>query len=381
MAVSPLKKEMHRQTLQDPISKRMMRWGWSTLLGAHAFASVMTAGSGRTPAVFYGGARSGDIGGPLVKIKRLSRSFPEHLWRFNTVYILSNAAYLPATALELFRKKRIPTVHNQNGVFYPAWFTGDWRARNERMARSYHMADYVFYQSGFCRDCAKRFLGERQGPGEVLFNAVDTDFFRPSEDRAAGPQGRPFRFLVTGKIDEHLFYRVESTLCGLAEARRQGLECDLEVAGWMSEGALRRSKDLASGLGIDSAVAFSGAYTQEQAPAVYRSADAYVLTKHNDPCPNTVLEAMSCGLPVVYSDSGGVPELVGASGIAVACGESWDRPQVPATGDVAAAMLEAAAHRQALSKAARDRAVATFGLNDWISRHRAVFESLLAARS
>ncbi len=103
---------MHRQTLQDPISKRMMRWGGSTLLGAHAFATLMTAGSGRTPAVFYGGARSGDIGGPLVKIKRLSHSFPEHLWRFNTVYILSNAAYLPATALELFRKKRIPTVHN-----------------------------------------------------------------------------------------------------------------------------------------------------------------------------------------------------------------------------------------------------------------------------
>ena len=32
---------------------------------------------------------------------------------------------------------------------------------------------------------------------------------------------------------------------------------------------------------------------------------------HNDPCPNTVLEALSCALPVVYSNTGGVPELVG----------------------------------------------------------------------
>ena len=372
---------MHRQGLQDPLSKRIMRWGWGTLLGAHAATSLATAGSGGAPALYYGGARSGDIGGPLVKIKRLSRSFPEHPWRFNIVYVLSNAAYLPALALGLFRKQRIPIVHNQNGVFYPAWFPGDWRAGNERMARSYRIADHVFYQSAFCRDCAARFLGQREGPGEVLFNAVDTESFRPAVDREAAPTRRPFQFLVTGKIDGHLFYRVESTLSGLAEARAQGLECDLEIAGWMSEDALRRSRDLAAGLGIGSAVAFSGAYTQERAPEIYRNADAYVMMKHNDPCPNTVLEAMSCGLPVVYSESGGVPELVGDSGIAVACGQSWDRPLVPATGDIAAAMLEVAARRRDLSSAARNRAVAKFGLDDWISRHRAVFESLLAART
>ncbi len=372
---------MQRQTLQDPVSKRAMRWGWSALLGLHAVASLAIAASGRSPAVFYGGARPGDIGGPLVKIKRLARGFPEHLWRFNVVYVLSNAPYLPDSALRLYHARGIPIVHNQNGVFYPAWFDGDWRARNERMARSYHLADFVFYQSEFCRDCATRFLGERDGPGEVLFNAIDTNFFRPAERHGANGDDRPFRFLVTGKIDEHLFYRVESTLAGLAEARRRGLDCDLEIAGWMSEAARRRSAELIARLGLESAVILSGPYTQEGAPEIYRRADAYVMTKHNDPSPNTVLEAMSCGLPVLYWNSGGVPELVGNCGIALACGESWDAPKVPDSGDIATAMLELPPRRGVLSKAARACAVANFGLDGWISRHRAVFESLLVDRT
>ena len=62
-------------------------------------------------------------------------------------------------------------VHNQNGVFYPAWYEGDWQRQNEVMAHSYHLADYVFWQSEFCRRTANMFLGKRKGPGEVLYNA------------------------------------------------------------------------------------------------------------------------------------------------------------------------------------------------------------------
>ena len=34
------------------------------------------------------------------------------------------------------------------------------------------------------------------------------------------------------------------------------------------------------------------------------------MLKYKDPCPNSVIEAMSCGLPILYSNSGGLPELV-----------------------------------------------------------------------
>ena len=46
-----------------------------------------------------------------------------------------------------------------------------------------------------------------------------------------------------------------------------------------------------------------------------RSQDIYVTASLNDPCSNSVIEAMSCGLPVLFLDSGGHPELVRDGGL------------------------------------------------------------------
>lgn len=331
-------------------------------------------------AVHYGGAREGDVGGPLVKVKRLSEHFPNHRLGYSLVYLLSNAPYMPKAALRLLKSRGIPIVLNQNGVFYPGWYAGDWRTPNRVMAEAFHAADWVFYQSEFCRRAAEKFLGSRHGPGEILYNAVDTSHFRPLP-RTAAP--RPFTFLITGKIGDHLAYRLESTIAGLAKARGQGLEARLVISGSVASGARRAAEELANRLAVADSISFTGRYRQEEAPAIYSAADAYVMTKYNDPCPNTVLEALACGLPVLYSNSGGVPELVGPdAGIGLDCGEEdWDRPHVPSAEAIAAGMHRIAAAPERYAAAARQKAVAQFDLGHWIDRHRAVFIQLLEQRT
>lgn len=361
---------------RDPIGKRLFRATYRAYCGAQVFLNALLL---RQPyvAVSYGGARKGDIGGPLVKVKRLREYFPERRWSYSLVYLLSNAQYLPGVALRMLKRRHVPIVHNQNGVFYKAWYGGDWQAQNRHMALSYHLADWVFYQSEFCRRSADLFLGPRSGPGEVLYNAVDTARFTPASNR---PDGR-FVFLITGKIGDHLYYRLESTIAGLELARRDGLDASLVVAGWVEDEARRRAEALAASLGIAGRLVFSGPYTQEQAPRIYQEADAYVMTKHNDPCPNTVLEALAAGLPVLYSNSGGVPELVGdEAGVALPCEQGWDAPHAPTAEDVARGMLRIAGQRASFAVAARQRAVARFDIGHWIERHRALFESLVAER-
>jgi glycosyltransferase involved in cell wall biosynthesis len=46
-----------------------------------------------------------------------------------------------------------------------------------------------------------------------------------------------------------------------------------------------------------------------------RTQDVYVAPSFDDPCSNALLEALACGLPAVFRDSGGHPELVGEGGL------------------------------------------------------------------
>lgn len=370
---------MPETIFRDPLGKRAMRWAWRSALGLHGLAGACVPLRFDQPRVFYGGARAGSVGGPLVKVTRLQQRFPQHLLGYNLVYALSNTPYLPDLALALLKARRIPLVSNQNGVFYPGWFSGDWRGRNDDMARVYHRANHVFFQSDFCRRAAARFLGERQGAGEILYNAVDINHFSPAAGVA--PAAGPFRFLVTGKMDLHVAYRIIGTLRGLARARRYGLDCLLEVAGWADPEAEAAARAEAVALGLEQAVVFSGPYSQADAPTVYRRADAYVSFKHQDACPNAVIEALACGLPVLYAASGGVPELVGEAGIGLDSVEDWEQTRMPEPAEIGDAMLAIAERAATLAPLARQRAVRNFDIEHWYDRHAQVFRSLLEARA
>jgi glycosyltransferase involved in cell wall biosynthesis len=50
--------------------------------------------------------------------------------------------------------------------------------------------------------------------------------------------------------------------------------------------------------------------------ALLRGSDIYVTASRNDPCSNSLIEALACGLPAVHLDSGGHAELAGDAGLA-----------------------------------------------------------------
>ncbi len=363
--------------LQDPPHKRLLRWGYGAALTLQTYVTARRRGG--VARVWYGGARAGDVGGTLVKLRRLTQRFPEHRGDYNLVYLLSNAPYLGPAALRRLRAAGVPIVLNQNGVFYPAWYDGDYAAMNARMAHAYHAADHVFWQSEFCRHSAERFLGPRRGAGEILHNAVDTRHFAPPAQPRATPGDATF--LMTGKFDRHMAYRPRAAIEALALARRDGLDARLVVAGRMEPSLHTELQALAESAGIGGSLRLTGTYGQQDAPAIYGAADAYLALTSNDACPNAVIEAMACGLPVIYSGSGGTPELVGdEAGIALAVEQGWERIAVPEPAAIAAAMAAIVPRRESLAAAARARAVARFDIETWLARHAAVFDALLGDR-
>ena len=87
---------------------------------------------------------------------------------------------------------------------------------------------------------------------------------------------------------------------------------------------LRKCFQIAKHLNLKNNFKYLGLYNQENAPNIYQNSHVYVMLKYKDPCPNTVIEALSCGLPILYSASGGVPEIVGNScGVALKVLDNW----------------------------------------------------------
>ena len=346
--------------------------------GRHRAIATSKPARGRI-AVFYGHdrlpSRDEPAHGGTIKFQQLEREFPNEPHAFNVLYLGSSTRPGDSAALlELARARGAAVVLNQNGVAYPGWHGPGWEQTNEPLAELLHEADHVLYQSAFCKLSADRFVGEPQRGWEVLHNPVDTEFFTPGRK----PE-RPLTLLLGG--NQYQRYRFDSALRAF-ELVRAEVDARLIVAGRISwhpdtRRATREALQALEETPAGSDVELAGAFTQQEAPALYRRADVLLHTKYNDPCPTVVLEAMASGLPIVFSDSGGTPELVGDAGIGVPAPVDWDHDHPPAPDLLAEAVLATAEGRPKLATIARARAVEQFDLRPWIERHRQLFTKLV----
>jgi glycosyltransferase involved in cell wall biosynthesis len=318
--------------------------------------------------------------GGLVKLQDLNKEFPHCTVRPDILYLVSSALpYFPVRLARMARKSGAKIVINQNGTAYPGWFGKGWQRQNRPMARLHSMADYVFYQSEFCRISAERFLdGQRSLPSEILYNSVDTHIFSPTSDASSAKDA--VVLLLSGS--HWTRYRVDVALETLRTVRLHDDRVHLKIAGrfcWRDneDQAENEVRSYAEQLGIVDYVTLNGPYTQEQAPALLNSCSILLHTKYNDPCPRLVVEAMACGLPVVYSATGGVPELVGEEGGRGIAGPlDWANDHPPDAASLAEAVLEVLQNLPGYSAAARQRAIVLFDQKHWINRHSEIFSSL-----
>lgn len=328
------------------------------------------------PALSYGEAigGSGIVHGGRVKLLHLAEEFPEAP-DFNLLYLVSSAP--PRFALELIewaKSRGVKLAWNQNGVAYPAWYGSRCEELNGPMRTLRAEADYIFYQSDFCRQCADRFLGPVNAPGEIAFNCVDTAYFSPAvaSDRSV------CQLLATGSHYEP--YRVFSVLETVAELVRRRFPIELHLAGRLAwEGADAAVEEKIRALGIGERVRRIPAYRQEEAPAIYQAAHILLHPKYKDPCPTVPIEAMACGVPVIGSASGGMPELVSRdAGVLIDVPESWEENYWPTPAAMADAVETIMSRHADFRDAARANAEARFSKQGWLEQHRRVFERLVA---
>lgn len=227
------------------------------------------------------------------------------------------------------------------------------------------LTDAVVYQSNFARNWWQTVYGGVRAPGRVIYNGVNLNLFTPE-----GPEKPPedhFRVLmVEGHMTGGYETGLESGVALVEQLNRSAARpVRLLVAGEVAP-ALRAQWDARAGNLLE----WAGIVPRESIPALDRSAHLLFSADLNAACPNSVVEALACGLPVVAFDTGALPELIQAdAGRVVSYGSNYwnlEAPDVPA---LAAAANQILNEQERYRAAARARAEESYGLDTMVEKY------------
>lgn len=242
--------------------------------------------------------------GRVRGVRALARLLPYlgALWRcagrVRLFHVMANSGWswhlFAAPAVWIARVRGIPAVVNYRGGEAPAFLDRSARSVRATMRRAGALA----VPSSFLRE-----VFERHGmPAVIVANVVDLERFRYRE-RAAS---RTPRLVVARNLEP--LYDIATAIRAFALVRAQFPGARLAVAGSGPE--LVRLRDVARGLSVADAVEFTGRLDPQWMAALYDRCDLMLNPSLADNMPNSVLEALACGLPVVSTDVGGVPHIV-----------------------------------------------------------------------
>jgi len=233
------------------------------------------------------------------------------------------------------------------------------------------LADEIVYQSDFSQDWWNRVFGKKQMPARVAYNGVDLEKYNPE-----GPELPPedhFRILL---VEGHLsgaYARGLETAVRLAQALNEsyGLSIELMVVGDVTDALKARAQEMAPSLWIT----WKGVVPRASIPAIDRSAHVLYSADLNAACPNSVIEALACGLPVVAYDTGALAELVqDGAGEVVPYGADYWQLEDPVIPPLASACADILKNNLSYRRRARSRAENAFGLDPMVEAYLQALE-------
>jgi len=237
---------------------------------------------------------------PVVRAGFRLLPYLRRLWvvagRSRIFHVMANSGWswhlFAAPAIAIARMRSVPVLVNYRGGEAEPFLARSYRIVRLTLSR----AAVVAVPSGFLHEVFARF-----GVATVIVpNIVDLARFSPRPEGSGAGGGA--HLVVTRNLEP--IYDNATAIRALARVRRQRPDARLTIAGTGPE--LAPLQALARELGLAEAVSFAGRLERDAIAALYRDADVALNPSTVDNMPNSVLEALASGVPVVSTDVGGV---------------------------------------------------------------------------
>ena len=215
------------------------------------------------------------------------------------VHVMANSGWswhlFAAPAIMVARWRGVPSVVNYRGGEAATF-----------LAASHALVRFILRRSS-ALVVPSRYLHEvfstHRIESDIVPNIIDLERFRPRTE----PRSRNALHILVPRNLEPI-YDVAAALHALQILRRTLPQVRMTVAGSGPE--REQLERLASELGVADAVEFCGRVERDVMASLYRDADVVVNPSLVDNMPNSVLEALASGVPVVSTNVGGIPCIV-----------------------------------------------------------------------
>jgi glycosyltransferase involved in cell wall biosynthesis len=218
-----------------------------------------------------------------------------------------HATDTPVTPAAYFRrpKKFIVTVHDLIPVLYPSIARKDISMRIQWLLapKALKKADRILTNSAFTKREVLRLTGVDESKVEVVYHGVDHSRYRPMDKSESK---RRFGFDTNEK---HILVVAGNDARERTDLTRKIFD---QVKKRRSDVKLIRPGSSETLVGPD--IINIGYVPEPDMPVLYNAADVFLHTSEYEGFGVTIVEAMSCGVPVVVSNKAAIPEVVGSYG-------------------------------------------------------------------
>lgn len=202
-------------------------------------------------------------------------------------------------------------IQRLDGIYH--FLDINYEEKNQGIKDTFEEADFVIYQSDFSKKLVEGIFGSKKDHS-IVYNGINPTFFNKGNSK----NGKIF--LTSSKWRP--MKRLESIVQGFNYANIP--DSELWVLG-----------DVENSILMDR-VKYFGEVPSSKTYDFYNNSDFLMHLSYGDNCPNSVVEALVGGLPVICTDNDGTKELVKNSGEIIHEKEygfkpiySWDIPKVP----------------------------------------------------